>query len=64
MDEQMLEEEQFESNLSTEMKAEILVQDIGMEKILEDNDLTEEDVILFLIDHGLIDLTLYFNWEY
>jgi len=41
-------------------KAEVLVRDFGLELILEQNDLTEEQVVMFLISGGLIDLDEYF----
>ncbi len=37
----------------------VLVEDIGMDRVLEDNDITEEDLMEHLINNGLIDLQLY-----
>jgi hypothetical protein len=37
----------------------VLVEDIGLDRVFEDNDLTEDEVIELLINEGRIDLNLY-----
>lgn len=41
-------------------KVDILIRDFGLARILEQNDLTEEEVLTELIGWGLIDLDEYF----
>jgi len=43
-----------------EMKVLHLVNEIGLETLLDDNDITEVELVDLLIERGLIDLELYF----
>ena len=42
-------------------KIYILLEDYGMTRVLEENDLTEEEVMEILINSGKIDMELYFK---
>tara|TARA_R110000868_G_scaffold101092_1_gene278335 strand:+ start:6366 stop:6551 length:186 start_codon:yes stop_codon:yes gene_type:complete len=44
-------------------KLEALVENYGLELLLEQNDITPEFIIRFLIDEKLIDLNDYFNTD-
>lgn len=46
-----------------ESKLTALVENYGLMLLLEQNDVSEETVIKFLIDEGLIDLENYFNTD-
>lgn len=46
-----------------EDKVDLLIASYGLERLLEDNDLTEEVVLTVLIEKGLVDLGEYFSDE-
>ena len=46
-----------------ESRLEALVENFGLAHLLEENEITEEFVIKFLIEEGMIDLNDYFNTD-
>ena len=50
--------------MTIEEVTKILVYDIGLERVLEDNDITEEELVMLLISSGIIDTSLHIEEEY